>query len=58
MDVARAAIRVKGVENVRLVYRRTKRYMPADEEELREAIEDGVQFMHRLVWRMDSLNVL
>lgn len=48
MDVARAAIRVKGVENVRLVYRRTKRYMPADEEELREAIEDGVQFMELL----------
>ncbi len=40
--------RIKGVENVRLVYRRTKRYMPADEEELREAIEDGVQFMELL----------
>ena len=48
MDVARAAKRVPGVENVRLVYRRTKRYMPADEEELAMAVEDGVEFMELL----------
>lgn len=48
MDVARAAKRVSGVENVRLVYRRTKRYMPADEEELVMAVEDGVEFMELL----------
>ncbi len=48
MDVARAAKRVAGVENVRLVYRRTKRYMPADEEELVMAVEDGVEFMELL----------
>jgi len=48
MDTARAALRIKGVEKVRLVYRRTKRYMPADEEELREAIQDGVEFMELL----------
>ena len=48
MDAARAAKRIPGVENVRLVYRRTKRYMPADEEELAEAIEDGVEFMELL----------
>lgn len=44
MDVARAARRNAGVEKVSLVYRRTKRYMPADEEELVMALEDGVEF--------------
>ena len=48
MDVARAAKRIPGVENVRLLYRRTKRYMPADEEELQLAIEDGVEFLELL----------
>ncbi|MGI6117435.1 MAG: putative selenate reductase subunit YgfK [Bilifractor sp.] len=48
MDVARAAKRVKGVKNVRLVYRRTRRYMPADEEELQMAIDDGIEFRELL----------
>ncbi|MBQ7261522.1 MAG: putative selenate reductase subunit YgfK [Lachnospiraceae bacterium] len=48
MDTARAAKRLKGVEAVRLVYRRTKRYMPADEEELGAALKDGVEFMELL----------
>ena len=48
MDVARAAKRNAGVENVYLVYRRTKRYMPADQEELEEAIEEGVVFKELL----------
>ena len=48
MDVARAAKRNTGVENVYLVYRRTKRYMPADQEELEEAIEEGVIFKELL----------
>ena len=48
MDAARAAKRIPGVENVRLVYRRTKRYMPADQEELEFALEDGVEFMELL----------
>ena len=48
MDAARVAKRLPGVENVRIVYRRTKRYMPADEEELREALEDGVEFCELL----------
>ncbi len=47
MDAARAAKR-QGAENVRLVYRRTKRYMPADEEELELALEDGVEFCELL----------
>lgn len=48
MDVARAAKRVSGVQNVRIVYRRTKRYMPADEEELIFAQEDGVELLELL----------
>ncbi len=43
MDVARAAKRMPGVENVSIVYRRTIKYMPADEEELDMAVEDGVE---------------
>ena len=42
------AKRTKGVEHAYLVYRRTKRYMPADEEELVMAVDDGVEFMELL----------
>lgn len=45
MDAARAAKRIDGVEKVTIVYRRTKKYMPADEEELKEAIAEGVAFV-------------
>ena len=48
MDTARAAKRCPGVERVSLVYRRTKRYMPADEHELYLAMEDGVEFRELL----------
>ena len=48
MDTARAAKRTTGVENVYLVYRRTKRFMPADAEELEMAVEDGVEFKELL----------
>ncbi len=48
MDVARASKRDEGVEKVSLVYRRTKRYMPADEEELLLVIEDGIEFAELL----------
>ena len=48
MDTARAAKRNAGVEHVYLVYRRTRRYMPADEEELIMALEDGVEFKELL----------
>ena len=48
MDVARAAKRLPGSPNVRLVYRRTRRYMPADEEELQMALDDGVEFKELL----------
>ena len=48
MDTARAAKRNEGGEHVYLVYRRTRRYMPADEEELVMALEDGVEFKELL----------
>lgn len=48
MDTARAAKRTMGVEHVYLVYRRTRRYMPADEEELQLALADGVEFCELL----------
>ena len=43
MDAARLAKRC-GAKNVTLVYRRTKKYMPADEHELALALQDGVAF--------------
>lgn len=44
MDTARAAKAFKGVENVYLVYRRDRRNMPADAEELELAESEGVIF--------------
>lgn len=43
MDVARAARRL-GAE-VTIVYRRTRREMPADPDEIREALEEGVKLV-------------
>lgn len=48
MDTARAAKRASGVTHVALVYRRTKRQMPAEEEELNLALADGVEFRELL----------
>ena len=48
IDAARAAKRVPGVYKVRIVYRRTKKYMPADVEEYKEAMSDGVEFLELL----------
>ena len=48
MDTARAAKRTEGVEHAYLVYRRTKRYMPAAEDELLEVLEEGVEFKELL----------
>lgn len=48
MDCARVAKRLPNVETVSLVYRRDKRNMPADEEELYLALEDGVEFLELL----------
>ena len=43
MDAARVAKRMGA--DATIVYRRTKKYMPADEHELKLAIEDGVKFV-------------
>jgi len=48
MDGARAAKRTVGVENVYIIYRRTKKYMPADLEEFDEALNEGVIFRELL----------
>ena len=44
MDAARLALRC-GAASSTLVYRRTRKYMPADAEELELAMADGVQFL-------------
>lgn len=48
MDCARAAKRAPGVESVQIVYRRTKEFMPAQPEEIRLALEDGVEIVELL----------
>ncbi len=42
MDAARSALRL-GAESVRVVYRRTRREMPAIREEIDQALEEGVE---------------
>ncbi len=42
MDAARSAIRV-GARSVTILYRRTRHEMPAQEEEVRAALEEGIQ---------------
>lgn len=42
MDTSRAAMRVPGVETVTIVYRRTRKFMPADHEEIEAALKDKV----------------
>ncbi|HYE80661.1 MAG TPA: putative selenate reductase subunit YgfK [Clostridia bacterium] len=48
MDAARAAKRVPGVESVSIVYRRTKQFMPADHEEIKQALAEGILFKELL----------
>lgn len=48
MDAARAAVRDPRCENCYIIYRRDKRNMPADEEEIKLAEKDGVQFKELL----------
>lgn len=45
MDCARAAKRAPGVEDVTIVYRRTRDFMPADPEEIELAVQDGVNII-------------
>lgn len=49
MDCARAAVRLSGVKTVTILYRRTKKYMPAAEDELKEALEEGVKLIELAV---------
>jgi len=44
MDAARSALRV-GYEEVYIIYRRTREYMTAREEEIHHAEQEGVRFM-------------
>ena len=44
MDAARSALRVKGVEEVTVVYRRTEKEMPAYREEYELALADKINF--------------
>ena len=43
IDAVRTAVRL-GAENVTLIYRRTEKEMPAEEDEIRDARAEGVQF--------------
>ncbi len=45
MDCARAALKVPGVQEVTVLYRRTLNEMPAYREEYQEAVDDRVRFM-------------
>lgn len=44
MDCARSALRMEGVEEVHLIYRRSEEEMPADHEEIEAAHDEGVIF--------------
>lgn len=46
MDACRAALRMPGVKNVKVVYRRDAEGMPARKEELHGAIEEGVEIVY------------
>lgn len=43
MDACRSAVRL-GAENVYVIYRRTRNEMPAEDIEIEEALEEGVEF--------------
>ncbi len=43
VDAARVALRQDGVENVTIIYRRSRKEMPAFDEEIEAAIEEGVE---------------
>ena len=49
MDTARAALRMKGVDSVSLIYRRTRKFMPADKEEFDAAVQEGTRFKELLI---------
>lgn len=48
MDTARAAKRVPGVKRVSVIYRRTRKEMPAEKEEIDEALREGIEIQELL----------
>jgi len=44
MDIARTINR-KGAKKVIVIYRRARKQMPAEEEEIEEALKEGVEFL-------------
>ncbi len=44
MDVARTALRLPSTKKVMLIYRRTRKEMPARKEEINDAMEEGIEF--------------
>jgi putative selenate reductase len=49
VDSARSALRLDGVEKVFIIYRRTEDEMPADREEYKRALEEGIIFKSLLL---------
>ncbi len=49
VDAARAVKRIKGVENVYIAYRRTRRFMPANDEELQLALSEGIELLEYMM---------
>ena len=45
VDSARVALRQKGVKDVTIIYRRGREEMPAFDEEIEAAVEEGIQLM-------------
>ena len=45
MDAARIALRLPGIEQVRISYRRSREDMPADEEELTNSLDEGAKLL-------------
>jgi NADH-quinone oxidoreductase subunit F len=46
IDAARVAIRHKNTEKVTILYRRTRKEMPAYEEEIEDALEEGIEIQY------------
>jgi len=49
IDAARAAKRIRGVEQVTLIYRRTVELMPADREEIEQALLEDIRIRELLI---------
>lgn len=59
MDAARVAVRLPGVRRVKILYRRTREEMPADREELEEALAEGVELVElRVPERLEAGRVI